>query len=361
MLEKYEADRVLKREEILSLLKIRDEKERFLLRELADKVRQDKVGDEVHIRGIIEFSNHCRRRCLYCGINCTNKRLTRYRMAPEEIVEAGIYAADLGIKTVVLQSGEDPYYSRDMLADVIREIKKKNVAVTLSVGERPEKDYQAFREAGADRYLLKFETSNPDLYRGLHPDSSLAERLKHLKWLREAGYQLGSGFMIGLPGQTLDMLADDILLMRELRLEMAGVGPFIPHPSTPLKDAPPGDTELSLNVLAISRLVIPWAHLPATTALSSLSSEGRAKGLRSGANVLMPNMTPVKYRKLYEIYPHKAETLDTPEDLYQETVSLILSLGRKVAQDPGHSLLLTKEWQAATRRQKGGWKYDNRS
>lgn len=308
------------------------------LRLEADEVRRQWVGDAVHVRGIIEFSNCCIRSCRYCGLNRFNDRLQRYRMPPDEIVDTAQKAASMGFKTIVLQSGDDFFYTREMIADMVREIKKTGVAVTLAVGERPREDYRAWREAGADRYLLKFETSNSGLYNQLHPGTSLDIRLKCLRDLRTLGYQVGSGFMIGLPGQTPEILAGDLMLMRSLQLEMAGVGPFIPHPATPLGLEPAGEVALALKILALSRLMLPWAHLPATTALSSLDKDGRRLGLTGGANVLMPNITPPEYRKLYEIYPHKAEVTDSPRELYQATLDLIHELGRDAAADPGHGL-----------------------
>ncbi|NLW44222.1 MAG: [FeFe] hydrogenase H-cluster radical SAM maturase HydE [Syntrophomonadaceae bacterium] len=312
------------------------------LRREADQVRWRWVGDKVHVRGIIEFSNYCIRSCHYCGLNRTNTRIQRYRIPLDEIVEVAREAVAMGLKTIVLQSGDDFYYTREMIADIVREIKATGAAVTLSVGERPAEDYRAWREAGADRYLLKFETSDPGLYKRLHPGTSLDIRLRCLRDLRELGYQVGSGFMIGLPGQTTEILARDLMLMRTLHLEMAGIGPFIPHPATPLSQAPAGDVTLSLKALALSRLLLPWAHLPATTALSSLDTDGRRLGLTGGANVVMPNITPPEYRRLYEIYPHKAEVKDSPQELYRATLKLIRELGREVADDPGHALSAEK-------------------
>lgn len=339
ILASYRENGILSRDQLLELLTNPDPALDEGLRQEADRVRQEWVGDAVHIRGIIEFSNYCIRNCHYCGINRHNQGIARYRMTPEEIVDTAHKAVHMGVRTIVLQSGEDFNYTGPVLAEVVREIKRYDVAITLSVGERSFADYQLWREAGADRYLLKFETSSPELYRRLHPGCSLRSRLRKLEELRELGYQLGSGMMIGLPGQTPEILVDDILLMRALNLEMAGVGPFIPHPGTPLKDASAGSFTLSLRVLALTRLMLPWAHLPATTALASINSAGRQLGLKSGANVLMPNLTPLQYRRLYEIYPQKAEVLDTPEYLYQSVKDLITSLGRQPAQDHGHGLL----------------------
>lgn len=339
IIEKYQAARALTGEELKALLSSEDGEVYEELRCEADRVRRQWVGDAVHLRGIIEFSNFCRRGCAYCGINRHNRGLPRYRMPPEEIVETARRAVKLGFKTVVLQSGEDPFYTTELLAEVVREIKKAEVAVTLSVGERPPEDYQAWREAGADRYLLKFETSDSRLYARLHPGCSLDQRLRCLRSLKELGYQAGSGNIVGLPGQSVDTLAKDLLLMRLLRLEMAGIGPFIPHPGTPLGGYPAGSVELTLKVLALARLMLPWAHLPATTALGSLQQDGRQLGLKGGANVLMLNLTPAEYRRLYEIYPQKAEAAEEPEQLYRQYRDLVEGLGRPVAEDYGHGRL----------------------
>lgn len=303
----------------------------------ADQVRRKYMGNAVHIRGIIEFSNHCFRNCSYCGINRNNPNLIRYRIPPEVIVDTAWEAAGKGIKTVVLQSGEDLYFTGEMLADIVRSIKPTGMAITLSVGERAEADYRLWKEAGADRYLLKFETSNSKLYTHLHPGASLHKRLYCLEVLRRLGYQIGSGFMVGLPGQTEEMLADDIIFLQALKPDMAGIGPFIPHPSTPLGRSLPGNVTLSLKVLALIRLMLPTAHLPATTALSSLHQDGRKQGLNGGANVLMPNITPIQYRKLYEIYPHKAEIMQSPAELYENIAQLLTQMDREIANDVGNN------------------------
>ncbi|MGE5423496.1 MAG: [FeFe] hydrogenase H-cluster radical SAM maturase HydE [Ignavibacteriales bacterium] len=335
----YRKNQYFTRDQLVKLLSDNTPEVLENLRTEADQVRHENVGDAVHVRGIIEFSNNCIRRCSYCGINRNNDQVTRYRINTDIMVNTAKHAAQMGYKTLVLQSGDDFFYTGGMLAEVISEIKNTGMAVTLAVGERPVEDYRLWREAGADRYLLKFETSDQELYAKLHPGTSLRIRLGCLKQLRDLGYQLGSGFMVGLPGQTIETLADDLLLMSALELEMAGMGPFIPHPETPLGHDESGSVTLTLKVLALARLLMPWIHLPATTALSSLEKDGRRLGLTGGANVLMPNLTPIEYRRLYEIYPHKAEILDTPEKLYHDTLSLINDLGRETAEDHGHGLM----------------------
>jgi len=327
------------RREILALLEGSEEPGRGdALFRAADEVRRRYVGDEVHLRGIIEFSNHCVRNCHYCGLRAGNRSLARYRMTPAEMVAIAERAAGLGLGTVVLQSGEDPYWDAQKLAAVIGEIKRRTgLAVTLSVGDRPREDYARWREAGADRYLLKHETADPDLFRRLRPGTTLGGRLQCLRDLRELGYQVGSGNMVGLPGQTLASLADDIVLLQELDVEMAGIGPFLPHPQTPLWRAQPGSVDLTLRVLAVARLALPWAHLPATTALGTADPEGRQKALRCGANVIMPNVGPTEYRPLYQIYPGKICLTDRAESCLVCLHRMVRDLGRTVGRGPGHS------------------------
>ena len=293
----------------------------------ADEIRFQEKGDYVDIRGILEFSNFCRRQCAYCGLNRGNRKLKRYRMTPEEIVCSAYEAAEAGYRTLVMQSGEDPWFTPQILGELVREIKKTGMAVTLSCGEMPEKDYAYLRECGADRYLLKHETSDPNIYAALHPDSSLSERVACLKSLKRLGYETGSGFMIGLPGQTEHTLADDLLLLQEIGCDMAGMGPFIPHPDTPLGTRSSGSTELTKRVVALARILMPKLNLPATTALGVLSSGEKNDVFSCGANVVMRKVTPTKYKQYYEIYPAKLGETHVAEDrklLEQQ----ILALGR---------------------------------
>jgi biotin synthase len=338
VLKKARGNHHLERHEVIVLLQARGEEVDALGR-AADGVRAAFLGDEVHLRGIIEFSNYCRRNCCYCGLRRDNRKLRRYRMAPGEILAAARRAAGLGLPTVVLQSGEDPHYTAPVLADIIRRLKEEVgvEAVTLSVGERSFEDYRLWREAGADRYLLKHETADAALFARLRPGTTLQERLLRLKWLRDLGYQVGSGNIVGLPGQTLETLAADILLLRELDVEMAGIGPFIPHPETPLGNEPPGGLELTLKVLAVSRLLLPRAHLPATTALGTIHPAGRRLGLCFGANVIMPDTTPPPYRRYYQIYPGKAGMDDEMEATLVALKNMIHSLNRRVGRGPGHA------------------------
>lgn len=324
---------------VLLTCSVADEECRKSLFATADEVRRRYVGDEVHLRGIIEFSNHCVRNCHYCGLRVQNRSLPRYRMTEDQILAVAEAATHLGcIGTIVLQSGEDPAYDGPTLADLIRKIKKRTgLAVTVSVGDRPREDYALWREAGADRYLLKHETADRELFRRLRPGTTLDGRLRCLRDLRELGYQVGSGNMVGLPGQTLSTLVDDLLLLRDLDVEMAGIGPFIPHPETPLASAPAGPVDLTLCVLAVARLVLPWAHLPATTALATADHDGRKKALLCGANVIMPNVGPTEYRHLYQIYPGKAAIDEDAVTHVTHLVEMVDSLGRTIGKGPGHS------------------------
>ncbi|MBS3899180.1 MAG: [FeFe] hydrogenase H-cluster radical SAM maturase HydE [Dethiobacter sp.] len=304
----------------------------------ADQVRRTFMGDAVHLRGLIEFSNYCESNCAYCGLRESHKTLPRYRLDAAEILAIAGAAVPLGYKTVVLQSGEDSYYSAEMIAEITCRLKEElSLAVTLSLGERAEEDYRLWRDAGADRYLLKHETADAELYSSLHPDMAWENRKKCLYTLRELGYQVGSGCMVGLPGQTLTSLAADLLFLKELDVEMAGIGPFIPNPNTPLAKAQRGTVELTLKMIAIARLLMPQTHLPATTALGSVDSKGRQKALVAGANVVMPNITPNKYRRLYEIYPNKICLDDNPAHCRNCIGGIISSLGRTVAEGAGHS------------------------
>ena len=278
------------------------------LREAARLQRRASLGRRVRLRGLLEFSNLCRRNCLYCGLRAPHRGLRRYCLTADEILAAARRAATAGADTLVLQSGEWER-SPDWLAGIIARVKAEcGLAVTLSVGEMPRAHYALWREAGADRFLLRHETADAALYARLHPGYRLEDRVRALEWLAALGYAVGSGFLVGVPGQRPTSLADDILLVRRLGVAMCGVGPFIPQADTPLARAPQGDVPLTLRVLAVLRLALPTAHLPATTALASLSPEdGQRQGLLAGADVLMPSFTPPDRRAAYRIYDHKAQ------------------------------------------------------
>lgn len=338
VLEKAKLERELSLEEMVTLLEAEGEEEKALFH-TADLIRQKYVGDEVHIRGLVEFSNFCGKNCDYCGLRRENKQIHRYRLTPEEIVEAAKNIQKEGMGTIVLQSGEDGWYTGEIMADIIRTIKEKtNLAVTLSMGERPEKTYLLWKEAGADRYLLKQETVCPDIFAQVHPDDFLEERIECLRVLKKLGYQVGSGFMIGLPNQTFKGIAQDILFLKEEGIEMAGIGPFIPHEETPLASYPPGDVGLTLKAVAVTRIVTKDTLLPSTTATETLSpGEGQRRSLQAGANVIMINMTPREYRKDYQIYPGKVAVQ------WDNVKKMIEEIGRKIGQGAGHSFRYRKE------------------
>jgi len=310
----------VERKQIISYLKQTQPTELEKLLAQADKVRRDNVGDEIHLRGLIEFSNICSRRCLYCGINAANTKVARYQMSKEEIVECARTAKELGYGTVVLQSGENKKLDAEFLAQTIRQIiHTTGLAVTLSVGEYNADVYKLWKDAGADRFLLRFETSNDELYRRLHPDSEegVAERFNAIDLLRKIGYEVGSGVMIGLPGQSYVTLADDLLKFQELDLDMLGVGPYIKHNDTELaanieqfmldgENQVPASEEMTYKVYAIMRILCPKTNIPATTALATINpQDGYEKALACGCNVIMPNITPMKYRQYYNLYEGK--------------------------------------------------------
>lgn len=275
--------------------------------EFADSVRQKFCGDGILLRGIVEFSSYCKNNCYYCGLNAGNRKIERYRMDESEIFDAVKDVHRSGIKTVVLQSGEDPDYDWDMLTYAVKEIKEQfGIRVTLSCGEQEEKLYEKWKKAGADRYLLKIETSNGRLYEKLHPGMSFEGRVNCLRVLKKLGFQTGSGMIVGLQGQTIEDIANDILFFSKEDFDMIGINPFIAHSESMLKNHPDGDPYLTVRTVALTRIITKNAHLPATTALGSINgSDLRILALQAGANVIMPNFTPFKYRKQYEIYPNK--------------------------------------------------------
>lgn len=341
-------------DKILSWLHTENPDELKALWAMADRTRQENVGDEVHLRGLVEISNHCVRTCTYCGINRTTS-VDRYRMTKDEIIDCAKQIEQFGYGTIVMQSGEDYGLTAENIADIIREIKSKTpLAVTLSLGERPIEELQRWKEAGADRYLLRFETSDPVLYRRIHPPLTAEERpdqrIQLLKQLREIGYEIGSGIMIGILGQTYASIANDLLLFQSLDLDMIGVGPYIesnrgeaasmPRESqssilNPLQQVPA--TELmTYKVIALARILCPKANIPSTTALATLNKTfGRELGLSRGANIVMPNVTPVQYRVKYEIYPGKACLNECASACHGCMTKRILSIGRTLGHGKG--------------------------
>ncbi len=323
----------LTREDIIEILK--DDSQNEALFSYADKIRKQYVGDEVHLRGLIEFSNICKRECKYCGLRCENKSVERYRIMPDDIILYAKKAVDMGYKTIVLQSGEDEYYSCDIMCKIIEGIKKLNVALTLSCGEKNYDEYKAFKNAGADRYLIRIETTDKKLYEKMHPHADFENRIRCLKDLGKLGYEVGTGCLVGLPEQTIESLADDILFFKEINADMIGIGPFIPHQQTPLKDAPSGSFNLALKVMALTRILLKNINIPATTAMETLNPNGRIIALQSGANVVMPNVTTTEYRAKYEIYPGKICINENPTQCRGCIEGKIKSIGRTISDNYG--------------------------
>ncbi len=321
--------------ELTALLADADPAAEAALAAAADRVRAAFVGAGVHLRGLIEFSNICRQSCMYCGLRRDNAAVHRYRLTPAEILALAEKARDYGYRTVVLQSGEDAWFTADRLAALLRRIKALGLVITLSIGERSREEYQMLRAAGADRFLLRIETTDAQLYARLHPGMSFAHRLQCLQELRSLGYEVGTGCLVGLPGQSIESIARDILFFQELDADMVGIGPLIPNGDTPLADAAPGDFHLTRRVVALLRLLLPEANIPATTAMETLQPDARRIILQSGANVVMPNVTEGDYRRWYALYPGKICVKDTPEDCRGCLEAKIQSIGRSIAQDAG--------------------------
>jgi biotin synthase len=339
ILERVYAADMPDRADLEAVLRVTTPSELDVLFDLASHVRRQFVGDGVVLRGIIEFSNVCRNSCAYCGLNKQNTRLERYRLTHDEVLAAARNVAAEGIRTIVLQSGEDDRLDADWLRRVIEEIKARfDVAVTLCVGERSRDEYQLWRQAGADRYLLKIETSDPDLYASLHPRMSFENRLRCLRDLAELGYQTGSGTLVGLKGQNIASLAGDIQFFKAGDFDMISPSPFIPHPQTPLADQPAGDLTMALKMIALTRIVSRSAHIPASTAIGSLNGrDGRPKALAAGANVLMPNFTPTPYRRQYEIYPNKRCVNERPGECRGCMEQVVASVTRRIDWSRGDS------------------------
>ena len=338
LIDRLAAEHTLTDSELLTLITMDDpEADRYLARK-ADEARKQVYGNHVYIRGLIEFTNHCRNNCHYCGIRRSNPNCQRYRLSLEDILACCDEGYRLGFRTFVLQGGEDPCFTRARIADVVRAIKTAHpdCAVTLSVGEYDRDTYQEWFDAGADRYLLRHETANPDLYRALHPaDLSLENRLRCLRDLKDIGYQVGCGFMVGSPGQTPGMLLEDLRFIQEFRPHMVGIGPFIPHKDTRYRNEPPGSAALTLRLLSILRLMLPRLLLPATTALGTVLGDGRQMGMRHGCNVVMPNLSPADVRKKYALYDNKISTGEEAAESVALLKTSMASIGYRVVTDRG--------------------------
>ena len=313
LIDRLHATGSLDREQWIQLLSERSEETDQYARDLGNKVRQQIYGNVIYVRGLIEFTNYCKNDCYYCGIRRSNKNAQRYRLTEEDILLCCQQGYELGFRTFVLQGGEDGYYTDERLLSIIHKIKAEypDCALTLSIGEKSEESYRDYREAGVDRYLLRHETADEEHYGKLHPSSMSCEHRKNcLRTLKKLGFQTGAGFMVGAPYQTVENLADDFLFLKELNPEMVGIGPFIPHQDTPFYGEKSGTLEDTLFYLALLRLMLPHALLPATTALGTIHPKGREMGVLSGANVVMPNLSPVSVRKKYMLYDGKICTGD---------------------------------------------------
>ena len=326
-------------EEFAELIKMADDPQvDALLAEEAVRIRKEVYGTDVYTRGLIEFTNYCKNDCYYCGIRRSNPNAKRYRLTEEEILACCENGYELGFRTFVLQGGEDPYFNDDRMVDIVRKIRAgyPDCAITLSIGEKSYESYKRFREAGADRYLLRHETANDVHYRKLHPEEMRLEARKQCLYdLKTLGYQVGAGFMVGSPEQTAETLADDLVFLKELDPQMVGIGPFIPHHDTKFAKEEAGSVDLTLKLLSVLRLLLPKVLLPATTALGTLDPLGREKGLSAGANVVMPNLSPVENRKQYELYDNKICTGDEAAKCKNCLSARVRSAGYEMVEDRG--------------------------
>ncbi|MCH5251471.1 MAG: [FeFe] hydrogenase H-cluster radical SAM maturase HydE [Lachnospiraceae bacterium] len=340
LIEKLEREKNLTDDELVRVIEGLNEEEKEELFARARTVREREYGTAVYTRGLIEFSNYCRNDCYYCGIRKSNANAERYRLTKEEILLCAREGYELGFRTFVLQSGEDMWFTKERIEEIIRQIKKEfpDCAITLSLGERSREEYECWYEAGADRYLLRHETADEYHYRKLHPENmSLANRKECLFMLRKIGYQVGAGFMVGSPFQTVDNLVTDLRFLQELKPHMIGIGPYLSHQDTPFAGEKNGSYEKTLVLLGILRLMFPRVLLPATTALGTIAPDGREKGLLAGANVVMPNLSPVRVRKQYELYDNKICTGEESAQCRNCLGLRVESVGYELAVDRGDS------------------------
>ena len=338
LVERLERNRMLLPEEFVALIQGRNPETAQLLAQKAVAQRQRYYGKDVYLRGLIEFTNYCKNDCYYCGIRRSNRQAQRYRLSQEEILDCCRLGYELGYRTFVLQGGEDPWYTPERIATLVSQMKKiwPDCAVTLSVGEKSKEVYQQWYDAGADRYLLRHETADSGHYGMLHPETmSLENRMQCLWDLKEIGYQVGCGFMVGSPGQTAEHLAKDLAFIRQLEPHMVGIGPFIPQKDTPFGKEEAGTLELTLYLLSIIRLMLPQVLLPATTALGTIHPQGRELGILAGANVCMPNLSPVAVRKKYALYDDKICTGDEAAECVRCLQGRIEGIGYQVAPGRG--------------------------
>ena len=343
---KLEKEQRLSKEEWTQLIEGRTKELAEFLFERAREVRHAHYGREVYIRGLIEFTNYCRNDCYYCGIRKSNSCLSRYRLTEEEILSCCRNGYTLGFRTFVLQGGEDGWFTRERTTALIRRIHEEfpDCAITLSVGEREREEYQEYFDAGANRFLLRHETADEEHYRYLHPAELSLKHRKECLWnLRHIGYQVGSGIMVGSPGQTAEHLAEDLLFLQELQPHMVGIGPFIPHKDTPFKEEKAGTLELTLFLLGLVRLMLPKVLMPATTALSTIHPDGRKMGILAGANVVMPNLSPQENRKLYSLYDNKRCMGDEAAEGLAMLRAEMEEIGYEIVSARGDALLETEQ------------------
>lgn len=339
LVNKLEKEKILTKAEFVRLLGC-DESTQEYLAKTAEKIRIENYGKDIYLRGLIEFTNFCKQDCYYCGIRKSNTQCPRYRLTKEDILECCKEGYELGYRTFVLQGGEDPYFTDDRLCEIISAIRERypDCAITLSVGEKSKESYQRFFDCGANRYLLRHETANDEHFSRLHPEKqTLKSRKKCLLDLKEIGYQVGCGFMVGSPYQTLENLAEDLLFIKELNPQMVGIGPFIPHNQTPFKDFNSGTLDLTLKLLSIIRIMLPKVLLPATTALATIDPKGREKGILAGANVVMPNLSPLSVREKYQLYDNKVCTGDESAHCRRCMGNRINSIGCRIVTARGDS------------------------
>ena len=338
LVDRLMRDRTLTKEEFCGLIDGRTERDASYLSDNASCVRREHVGNAVYLRGLIEASSYCRNDCTYCGLRRSNKNAQRYRLSEEQILDCAEKGHELGFRTFVLQGGEDVWYSDDMICRIVSEIRERfpDCAVTLSVGERSRESYQAYFDAGADRYLLRHETADPGHYASLHADGRILEPRKRCMYdLKEIGYQVGTGMMVGSPGQTTEILAEDLHFLKEIQPEMIGTGPFIPHRDTPYRGEKAGTAELTLYLIGILRLMFPDGLIPATTALGTIDPRGREKGILFGANVIMPNLSPVRVRSKYLLYDGKICQGEEAAECHRCMERRVESVGCRVVSERG--------------------------
>ncbi|MCR4594521.1 MAG: [FeFe] hydrogenase H-cluster radical SAM maturase HydE [Clostridiales bacterium] len=344
LIDKLSEEGTLTKDEFLTLIEHREEIRDYAYEKAVEK-RRSVYGDKIYIRGLIEFTNYCKNNCYYCGIRAANAGCQRYRLTPAEISSCADMGYELGFRTFVLQGGEDPFYTDDILCSLIEEIKKNHpdCAITLSLGERSSESYRRLKEAGADRYLLRHETADKKHYEKLHPDSmSFDNRQRCIKDLKTLGYQVGVGFMVGSPYQTNENLAQEMLYIKEIRPQMVGIGPFIPHGDTPFAKEAAGSAELTCFLLSLMRISMPDLLIPATTALGTIDPMGREKGIMAGANVLMPNLSPSDVRGKYLLYDNKICTGDEAAQCLECLKVRIRKTGCKIVTDRGDHIERTQ-------------------